>query len=834
MRPHTVAHHRSNSIIYELSNRFLVVVALTYMAGIMIGRSWLEQSPVAFWVAGILLFLIFFGIRYSVLNFYKAALILLVAAAGGAAFYYEIQQPSYSIAKYAGSPVYVEGIVMEEPLYFDDHDSYRLKVEVVETREGRFFVSGTLLVKIFGGGEENYWFGERLRLGGTIIEARGQRNPGGFDYRFYLRSRGVDALIYPSPARISSLGPGETGKLTESAVNLRSSMVEKISSTLPSPSAELLTAVLFGQRQRLPAEVEDSFRRAGVGHLMAVSGLHVGLVAGLILAFWNRLNFRGRLPLVIGIVLVFAYAYLTGMRPSALRAAVMVSMAMGALLLDRENDLPTSVAFAALATLFINPLLLFTVGFQLSYAATLALIYTYRPLERFLAAVRCPCFLRAPLAVTIAAQAGVLPLCVYYFQHLPTAALLFNLLLLPMIALVVGLGLAGALTGLVLPVVGEILLWASRPLLEMMLYITAFSSNAGFYVALNPPGLAFLFIYYSLLLAVLVLYYKWDKPDDGYEQGSFVKHLKSVLFKFISGRLFHPRLYIGVALLLAVLLIWTGIIFPHQEELVVSFIDVGQGAAALIEAPCGVVIMVDAGGSPVFQGNPGEVGERVVMPYLRYRGIDAVDLAVISHPHEDHFGGFIPMVGRIPMAKIFVSPIGGGSLYYEELLKSAENTGSEIIEISAGQSWSCGDGLLLEVIGPPENMLRGTSSDLNNNSIIINLQYGEMRILFTGDIEDAAVKDLLRRKVDIRADLMLVPHHGGYLEVMPAFLEAVRPSLAVIQVGSNPFGHPHPYVINALEQADVPIYRNDYHGAVIIKTDGCEVRVTTTEKQAVY
>ncbi len=804
------------------------------MAGIMIGRFWLEQSYAVLWVAGILIFFIFTGVRFRALNVYKAALILLVAAAGGAAFYFEMQQPSYSIANYAGLPVHVEGIVIEEPLYFDDHDSYCLRVETVEMRGDRFSVSGTLLVKVYGGGEESYWFGERLRLGGTIIEARGQRNPGGFDYRFYLRSRGVDALIYPAPARISSLGAGEAGKLTESAVNLRSSMVEKISSALPSPSAELLTAVLFGQRHRLPVEVEDSFRRAGVGHLMAVSGLHVSLVAGLILAFCNRFNLRGRLPLVISIVLVFAYAYLTGMRPSALRAAVMVSMAMGALLLDRENDLPTTVAFAALATLFFNPLLLFTVGFQLSYAATLALIYSYRPLERFLTVIRCPCFLRAPLAVTIAAQAGVLPLCAYYFQYLPTAALLFNLLLLPMIAFVVGLGLSGALISMILPAAGEILLWAARPLLEMMLFITALSSHAGFYVALSPPGVTFLFAYYSMLLAVLVLYYRWDKPDAGEQQVSIVRHLKTSLFKLVSGRRFQLRLFIGIALLLAVLFIWTGILFPQPEELIVTFIDVGQGAAALIEAPCGVVIMVDAGGTPAFQDNPAEVGKRVVIPYLRHRGIGAIDLAVITHPHEDHFGGFIPMVGQIPLVKIFVSPIGGGSLYYEELLESAENAGSQIIEINTGEAWSCGDGLLLEIIGPPEKMLRGTNSDLNNNSIVFNLHYGEISMLFTGDIEDAAVKDLLRREVDLRADLLLVPHHGGYLEVMPAFLEAVKPSLAVIQVGVNPFGHPHPYVIDALEQAGIPIYRNDHHGAVIIETDGSEVRVITTEKRLVY
>ncbi len=830
MTSDNAVNHQSNSIIYEFLNRFIAAVTLAYIAGIVLGRFWFEQPAVFFSVAGILLVMVFAGVYFRMYGLYKAALILLVAAAGGAAFYYAVLQPSHGLTTYAGYPVYIEGTVVEEPLFYEDYTAYRISVEVVETRKERLSVRGNLLMKLYSEGGESYWFGERLRLRGTIVEARGQRNPGGFDYRFNLRSKGIDALIYPIPSGVSSMGPGEVGGLAESAVRLRSSMAGNIESVLPSPSAELLTAILFGQRHRLPEEVEESFRRAGVGHVMAVSGLHVGLVAGLILGLWSRFNLRGRLPLVLAIVLVFAYAYLTGMRPSALRAAIMVSMALGALLLDRDHDLSTAVAFAALITLFINPLLLFTIGFQLSYAATLFLIYTYRPLAGLLTAIRCPLPLRTPLAVTIAAQAGVLPLCVYYFQSLPTAVLLFNLLLLPLLVFVVGLGLAGALAGLVIPAAGELLLWSVRPLLEMMLYITALSNSENFFIALNPPGVFSLFIYYGLLLVTLVLYYQWDRRDNGGQNISFIAYLRSSFFKLLSAKPLQLRIFCGTVLFLVVVLVWSGILFPRQMPLTVTFIDVGQGAAALIEPPCGAVIMVDAGGSPAFQRDPGDVGERVVLPYLRYSGIRSIDLAVVTHPHEDHFGGFIPMVGQIPMAKVLVSPIVGGSEYYSRLLESAEKAGSVIREVYAGQAWQCGESLILEIIGPPEKLLTGTNSDLNNNSIVFILYYGETRILFTGDIEDEGVGDLFRRNIDLRADILLVPHHGGYLEVMPAFLEAVGPSLAVIQVGTNPFGHPHPYVINALEDAGVSIYRNDYHGAVVIETDGHEIKVITTEQ----
>jgi len=824
------ANNRNHQLSRDLSNRLLVIVTLAYIAGILISRLWLEHSPAAYFSVGLFLFLLSTAFYLQYISFYRALLIIIVTVTGGFAFFFALQHSGDSLVNYVGFPVTVDGTVIEEPVFHADHTAYRLNVEVVETSEGIFPVTGTLLVKVYGNEGCSYWFGERLRLSGTIIEPRGRRNPGGFDYRFYLLSQGIDALIYPSKARVSSLGPGEVGKLTESAVFIRSAMTESIKSALPSPSAELLTAILFGQRHHLPSEVEENFRRAGVGHLMAVSGLHVGIIATMILGLWRRLNLKGNLPLILAIALVIVYAYLTGMRPSALRAALMVSIALAALLLDRERDLPTAVAFAALVTLFINPLLLFTIGFQLSYAATLALIYIYRPLERILVYLYCPRYLLAPLVVTMAAQIGVLPLCIYYFQYIPTGVLLFNLLLLPIIALVVGLGLTGALISLVFPVGGTYLLWASRPLLELMLLITALSSLPGFYVPLKPPGILLLFIFYGFLAVALLFYFRWENHNRLLGEISLLVYAQLVFSRLLPVKSIRMHLVVGSVLILAIIFIWSGILLPSQSMLTVTFIDVGQGASALIETPCGAVIMVDAGGEPAWRGNPGEIGERVLLPFLRRQGIRSIDLAVITHPHEDHFGGFISLVGEIDLERILISPIAGTTEYYDNLLNQAQLAGSVVSQSVNGQIWRCGPDLTLEIIGPPEPLLRGTNSDLNNNSIVFFLHYGETRMLFTGDIEDAAVIDLFGRRADLRADLLLIPHHGGFMEAMPAFLEAVRPSLAVIQVGPNSFGHPHPYIIGALEEADVPIYRNDHHGAIIVKTDGIRMQVTTTEQ----
>ncbi|HED23673.1 MAG TPA: ComEC/Rec2 family competence protein, partial [Firmicutes bacterium] len=542
----------------------------------------------------------------------------------------------------------------------------------------------------------------------------------------------------------------------------------------------------------------------------------------LVLSLGKRLGLRGRLLFLAAAVLVFAYAVLTGMRPSALRAALMVCCALGALLLDREKDLPTTIAFAALVTLIINPLLLFDAGFQFSYAATLTIIYLNPPLKNFLVSTGIPSFFGSILAVTMAAQAGVLPLTVYHFHHLPAGALLFNLILLPLMAPLVGLGLTGSLTYLLFPYAGELLLWAARPLLEIMLSVAALSAASGFYQAVYPPGAAGLVLFYAALTCGLFFYYR-NAGKCSWKEGLdiFPRLLLDPGEGPFSSRRF---LLLSLVLLLVSAVLFIPVISTAGPYLTATFLDVGQGAAAHLETAEGSVIMIDAGGNPAYLGNPGAIGEKVVLPFLRYKGTRRIDLAVITHPHEDHYGGFLPVTGAIPVGTLLISPQESDSPFYRELLTGAAAGGTAIFPASAGQIWHCGSDLRLEFLSPPEqSMFQGTGSDLNNNSLVFRLCFGEISLLFTGDIEDQAVESLLSRDLDLKSDLLVVPHHGGYLENMPRLLKRVQPQAAVIQVGANQFGHPHPRVLESLAGDGVEIFRTDLHGAVILETDGLEL-----------
>lgn len=815
--------------------RPLMAISLCYIAGIALGRLWLEAPLWALLLPGLLLSGAGVALWKRRLSILALFLFLAAAAAGTAAFFvaFHPQHDGESVLDYAGSPLYVEGIIAEEPLLYDDHSAYVLRVEKIEIPAGRFALTGRLLVKVYGDEQELYRYGERLRLRGTITRPPGRRVPGGFDYAFYLRSQGIDGLIYPKPAQISSLGDGKTGGLESSALALRRRMTAVIDRNMPSPAAELLAGILFGQRSRLPEEVQENFRSSGTGHLLAVSGLHVGLVAALILGLWRLLGLRGKVPLATAIVLIFGYAYLTGMRPSALRAAVMIAFALGALLLERERDLPTTVALAALVTLLFNPLALFSIGFQLSYLATLSIIYLQPPLAGAAAKLKLPQFIRSLLTVTLAAQIGVLPLCAYYFQHIPVGALLFNLLLLPLISPVVGLGLGGALLGILLLPAAAVLLFPCRLLLELVLAITGLARFPFFYRPVFPPGPVGLVLIYGLLAAVTAFYYRYRRRrgEPAWEDPEVRWPKQHRFFPAGAGLKFSRKFLLFAALGFAVLLLWGLNLSPFRSPgLVVTYLDVGQGAAALVEAPCGTTILIDGGGDPPHRGDPGRTGEMVLLPFLRREGVRFIDLVVVSHPHEDHFGGMLPLVEEIPVGLLLLSTVPGESPFYDQLLEKAAARGIPVEKAGAGRCWSSPSGLHIETFSPPQELFEGTGSDLNNNSLVMKLSYRKVSFLFCGDIEDNAASSLLRGEAALEAAVLLVPHHGGFMEPLSGFVRAVRPEHAVISVGTNSFGHPRPETLAVLEEAGVKTWRTDLHGSVIVRTDGYSLQVETMQE----
>ncbi|MGI6097120.1 MAG: DNA internalization-related competence protein ComEC/Rec2 [Dethiobacteria bacterium] len=798
-------------------------MTLAYIAGISLTRCWFENSCFTLVFLG---FLFLFGLwTYCLRLAAPFTLVLLgVFILGGFLHAFASLLPNQDLLYFAEEDVVIVATVIEEPYRQEERTAYSLQVESLEHKGERYFPGGKVQLYLYHGEEDDtaayHLYGEKIRVEGKLREPSSRRNPGGFDYRFFLRGRGIDAYMNVQPSQVESLGDGKPNLIYAAAFSLRRQMAAAIGRQLPSPQDNLLTGILFGQRHDLPEELEANFRAAGLSHLLAVSGLHVGLIASLLLALFQRLHWQRNTVLFLCIILIFSYALLTGMRPSTIRAAIMVSLTLGALILGRQAHLPSALALAALLTLIYNPLLLFTPGFQLSYAAVLSLFYLTPQLEKkFKLPMKLP-FLLPPEAgklfyATLAVQLGTAPLVVYHFGQLSLIAILVNLLALPVITFVVGLGLSASLVSFISFSLSSFIQLANLPLLTYLLYLARLGELPFAYLELYfswPMALLiylllFLFAGGAALIKTALSGYMENKP-----------HLRVV--DFLSSKIaFYFFLFT------AVIFLWSSIFFPANRNLEVVFLDVGQGDAVFVSTPCGIEILIDGGGSPAYLGEDvAGTGSRVLLPFLRHRGVKELDILFISHPHEDHFGGLFHILGELSVKMLLTSVDRGDSPYYEELLQLAGEQGVEHRYLTAGDRLRFRSGVEMHVLGPPSPLFQVTGSDINNNSLVLRLDYGETSFLFTGDIEEAAIRELLKyEETLLPSSVLKIPHHGAYNPSLADFLERVAPETAVIPVGTNYFGHPHPETLSVLEEAGVSYYRTDIHGAVLLKSDGQRV-----------
>ncbi len=721
--------------------------------------------------------------------------------------------PPGDISNFAGSQVALEGIVWEEPLIDKNRTVFDLKVLDINDSSIQERTTGKVRVTLYGQGELDY--GDRVELRGDLKVPPGERNPGGFDYGFHLLTRGVTATMQVRDFhQVEVLSVGEGNWFISQSLTLKNQILDIIEKNLPSEEGSLLAGIILGAREELSPRLEESFRRAGMAHVLAVSGLHIGLIALLLLQLFRLFKIKQDFSWLLILILIFIYLSVIGFKPSALRAALMLSLGAGAFLVKKDKDPLTALALAALIILIVKPLWLFTISFQMSFMAVLSIITLTPFLEEKMSLL--PSLLKKIISVTLAAQLGILPLTAYYFFEISLMALLANILVLPFLGIIIGLGFLSILSTLIITYAGFFFFEINRLFLSYIIWTAeALSGIPGAYVMVNPPRPLTIFFYYFFILVLL--------PNSSIiiSQGKEVK----TRVRHKTGKKNYSLLVGGMVL--AVLLIWLPA-FQGQPSLEAVFLDVGQGDSIFIRTFSGKNILIDGGGRPayVYEEEYGQdfIGERVVVPFLRHQGVRKLDLVIISHPHEDHYGGLIPVIEQFPVDLIIASPAESDFFLYQNLMDLIAEKEIPLMYFRTGDSIA-GNNLVMDFYNPPERLFSGTSSDLNNNSLVFKLTAGEVDFLFTGDAEYPAENYMLESNYDLSSHILKVGHHGSSSSSGENFLEAVNPEIAVIQVGENPFGHPSFQTLESLEQREVSAYRMDRDGAVTVTTDGDKIWV---------
>jgi competence protein ComEC len=677
---------------------------------------------------------------------------------------------------------------------------------------------GTLALSVIAGWPD-FGPGERLAFRAALHEIRGTCNPGVPDPALALRAAGFDVLAgVPSSDALRRLGPAEAG-LRRAAFQARRAMRAAIDRVVPGAAGAFLKTAVLGDRRGVGDEVEAGFTAAGATHVLSVSGLHLAAVVAVVFLF-ARVVAGGvpALPLYVDPRAVAAalalpalvfFTLITGEAVATQRSAIMLAVGMGGIMFGRPVSAAPAIAFAAIVILVLGPLRLYDDSFQLSLASVTGIA--------LLAARLGPLRGRRPRswlgrasswlwrfgAATAAATAFTAPLVAHDFGEIAPAAPFGNLALVPLVELVVvPFGLFGAALAALGAAPGVLALRAAGGAARLALAIAgAFRAHAPVLTCRLP---------------------------NAFETGALMLAAAALLFSVRAEG--HARRWAaGVGL--AAALAGASSLFArdwsrrHDGRLRVTFLDVGQGDAAVVEAPGGAVAVIDGGGAFDDAFDP---GERIVEPFLRARGISRIDVVALSHPHPDHLNGLRHIVRRFPVGALWTSGDDGHNPEYAHLLALARAAGAALPTPAPGVLGSARveplgpfvAGPSGEAIGPPPGL------SVNDASLVLRLSFAGRSVLFPGDLEADGEGELAGRRdvgQPIEADVLKVPHHGSRTSSSDELLEAVRPSLAIMSLGwRNRFHFPAPEVLARYATRGVTVLRTDRDGAitVVISPDG--------------
>jgi len=672
-----------------------------------------------------------------------------------------------------------------------------------------------------------YQYGDRLHASGELATPPQLDD---FDYRGYLAHQGIHStMLYPE-IEIEVRGAGF--KPLAWIYGFKSSLAQSLARVLPEPQASLAQGIILGVRGNIPQTVKDDFVRTGTAHLLAISGLHLGIVAGIMLSLGIWLfGRRHYLYVWLALAAIWLYALLTGMHPPVIRGAIMASLFLTAELLGRQRSAIAALVFAAAIMVGVSPYILGDAAFQLSFLAMAGLVFLFPPLRSLGrkavkaaigeegAAATAAGFASDSLSVTMAAVIAIWPVVAYYFGIISFVGPLATFLLLPALPVVILAGAFAGIAGLIFLAAGQVIGWLAWLFLSYMLAVADWLAASPLaFIEVEPVAPLWLWLYYAGLTSAIILGRKIRAGG----MPKVAAGLRSGASRSMS--LVNPRNVKWVVPPLATMavMVWFIAATMPDDKLHVSFLDVGQGDAILIQQGAQQVL-VDGGPGP--QQVNLELGRQ--MPFWDR----TIELVILTHPDQDHLAGLVEVLKRFRVEKVLYPNLDNDSALYREWQRLVAEKNIEKTTARAGQQIAL-SGATLTVLHPPHTPWQSGDEDIDddNNSAVLLLKTGRASFLLTADIRQEAEYNLITRRAACKSTVLKVAHHGSGTSTAQEFLDTVNPQMAVISVGAeNKFGHPNPDVIARLEQglgAD-NIYRTDQHGTITFTTDGERLWVST-------
>lgn len=638
--------------------------------------------------------------------------------------------------------------------------------------------------------------GDSLKVKMNLFEPRLKRNPSDFDYKAYLAARSIYLEGFLADTTSINIRPSDDVRLDRFMSGVKKRISGHFRAYLSQRSAGILSALILGERSEVDESTREDFSNTGVIHVLAVSGLHVGYVTLIFITVFGILRPPHSLQVVLVILGLGFYVFLTGSAASVMRASFMAALMLLATLLERRTDIHNTLATAAFIILLIDPRQLESIGFQLSFSAVVSIVSIFPVLRS-----KVPSFeiSSSPLTakflngimdlflVSLSAQLGTLAFTIYYFQKIPLISLLANLVVVPTIGLIVGTGMAFLSLGILIPMFAEFWSALLESIIQLMLWFVSICANVPWaFLSTRSIGLL------ELLLLMIGVFNLVNPRSD-----------------------LQWKIWILLPLTWAHLLLWPDLTKAQNLEMVM--LDVGQGDGLVVHTPNNKTMIVDAGLR--FGGK--DVGKDVISPYLRSKGIKDIDLLVLSHPHNDHIGGAQYLIENYTVKRVLMQDIPYESFTYMDLNSTIDSLEIPVQAVHAGMLDSSLAPLYLRFTGPARIDTSSTPSNVNDVSIVAQLFYGETTALLTGDAEHEVEKDQLPFGDLLVSDILKAPHHGSKTSSTYEYLQMVSPDVGLISLGmKNKYEHPDPETLEKYDLLGMKVHRTDLEGAVIYHSDG--------------
>jgi len=793
----------------DMFNRPLVLPLIFFAGGILTGRFYLFTGNSL--LVLILLITSFLIISLYLSNIQRLFCFLIVFFGTGILLVNSMEEPTDLLHLSNGKKIVIEGTVVSPARTNNNISRFELEAEKLFIDDHVKYVNDKILVTVYNR-TDVFPIGTRIRFPAYLKPFINFNNPGSYDYELSMRLKMISCNASVSDGRyIVPMGEGDPGPVLSIVEHLRRPVRDFLNHKLSPRDSSLFKALILGEREGITKELREPFNITGMGHVLAVSGLHVGIIAWLSFMFIQWVLTRSELltlkfnlkkiSALITCVPVVIYTGLAGFQVSGQRAMIMILAYLMSIILGREKEIWSTLALSALFILALDPMVIQSISFQLTFLAVTGIVWLtpffqniipdpFKEDSKNKRIEKIWLYLTGMIAASLSAVIFLMPVTVYYFHRVSTVTVLANLIAIPLMAFIIlPAGLIASFSLIFSSFVAEVILGFGVFGIHLMMRVIDFFAGLSWSSFLMvTPGIWEILMIYSLLFCLFSVK-KWQ----------WMKYI----------------------LVLVILVTVTDISYwlyqtQFNNKLRVTFIDVGQGNAALVQFPGNKKMLIDGGG---FRVGSFDTGENVVTPFLLNRKILKVDYLVLSHPHPDHMNGLRFIASEFNPSEFWYNGDSVDTRDFTELMgivktKSIKFLGPE--ELARGRTIS---GVEVEVLYPLEGLVLYENNDnriINNNSLVLRFNYEGKSILFTGDIEQDAEAYMAEQYGNkLKSDVLLVPHHGSRYSSSNSFLEKVKPDLSIISSRKgNRFGFPHMETLERLKRAESKVLRIDMKGAI--------------------